>query len=461
MTTTLLAALLSLAPAPSSPIEIPLDAGRWIIGDENFKLDPADRQLRNGEIVDFLGRRAMRVSKGLFRARDVDFRDGTIDADIAFAANGVFFGVVFRAASADQYEVVFFRPGASGTTQAIQYTPGLLGANVWQLYTGPGSTASAEIRRERWIHVRIVVRGAEARLFLDGAAEPALIVPELRSGNARGSIGFWGHMGDAYFADIRYTPGPDAPSAARPDFLPGALTDWELSEIFDAERLDPSVFPTVGSLKWERVKAENPGMVVINRYRRSPNVLPPDRDERVRGLRTGGKFVLARTTIRSDRDEIRRLKLGYSDEVVVFLNGAPVYSGNNSLYFREPKFLGLLDGQGDSVYLPLRKGDNEVVLAVTEYFGGWGFQCLLEPPGGAAGQRRRRMAAEIAAAANPTGKVVANVTAALVQGLSKSRRHIAAWERALSTSAGVPPDSWARSIMQASYRSPYSGTNQK
>jgi hypothetical protein len=376
-------AVLGLALAlPSSAVSVavPLQRERWIVDVGNFKLDPTDRELHNGEIVEFLGRRCMRVSKGLFRARDVDFRDGTIEADIAFAANGVFFGLAFRVESEDQYEVIFFRPGASGTNQAIQYTPALLGSNVWQIYTGPGYTAEARIPREKWIHVRIAVRGSEARLYLDDAMEPALVVPELRLRNGRGSIGFWGHMGDAYFANLRYTPEAAAGATeVRPAFLPGALTDWEITETFDAEQRDPSILPDLGKLRWEKVAAENPGMLVINRYRRSPNVLPPDREERVAGKRTGGKFVLARTTIRSDRDEIRKLKLGYSDEAVVFLNGRPIFAGNNSLYFREPKFLGLLDGEGDAVYLPLEKGDNALVLSVTEYFGGWGVLARLAP----------------------------------------------------------------------------------
>ena len=377
--TMLLAPLLALA-AASSFISVPLDPDRWVISQENFKLDPADRQLHNGEITEYLGRRCMRVSKGLFWTKGLEFRDGIIEADVAFPPSAVFFGLAFRIESADDYEVVFFRPGASGTSQAVQYTPGLRGANIWQLYTGPGYTAEAKLTRERWTHVRIEVRGPVARLFLDGAAEPTLVVPELRLRNGRGSIGFWGHMGDSYFADLRYTPEPDSPAAAVPPaFRPGTLAEWQLSEDFDAAKRDPEAYPDVRALKWEKVEAENPGMVIVNRYRRSPNVLPPDRDERIRGLRTGGRFVFARTTIRSDRDAVRKLRLGYSDEVVVFLNGAPVYSGNDALYFREPKFLGLLDGEGDAVYLPLKKGDNELLLAVTEYFGGWGFLCRLEP----------------------------------------------------------------------------------
>jgi hypothetical protein len=148
--------------------------------------------------------------------------------------------------------------------------------------------------------------------------------------------------------------------------------------MFDATETNPALYPDVHGLKWEKVAAESPGMVVINRYRESGNVLPPEKEARLRGDVRGGKVVFARTTIYSDRDEIRKMSLGYSDEAVVFLNGAPIYSGNNTLSFRQPEFLGLLDAASDAVYLPLKKGENELLLAVTEFFGGWGFLCRLD-----------------------------------------------------------------------------------
>jgi hypothetical protein len=73
------------------------------------------------------------------------------------------------------------------------------------------------------------------------------------------------------------------------------------------------------------------------------------------------------------------MNFGYSDEVVIHLNGSPIYAGNNALSFRQPEFLGLLNLDSDAVYLSLKKGDNELALAVTEFFGGWGFLCRLVP----------------------------------------------------------------------------------
>lgn len=37
----------------------------------------------------------------------------------------------------------------------------------------------------------------------------------------------------------------------------------------------------------------------------------------------------------------------------------------------------MLGVNNDAVYLPLKKGNNELVLAVTEFFGGWGFICQM------------------------------------------------------------------------------------
>jgi hypothetical protein len=369
---------LDAAIASTEPVSVPFTRSEWIVSQKHFKLEQDEDASGNGEMAEFLGRPSLRVSKGLFYARGVDFRNGTIEVDMAPGPNGRFLGIAFRVQSEDHYEVIFFRPRASGTYQAVQYTPGLRGANVWQLYTGEGYTAEAKVLRSQWMHLKLVVSGVVAKLYLDGADEPALVVPDLKLGDSRGSIGFWGHMGDAYFANLTYeTEEGAAPRAEKPGFLEGALTDWELSQAFDATQTDEAVYPEVTGMQWEKVQAESPGMVVINRHRESPNVLPPEREDRIRGHRTRGKVVFARTKIHSDGEARRRLRIGYSDEVVVFLNGAPVYSGNNTLSFRQPEFLGLLETDSDALFLPLEKGENELLLAITEYFGGWGFLCRL------------------------------------------------------------------------------------
>jgi hypothetical protein len=360
------------------PITIPLVPDRWTLSQRNFKIPEVQTPQHNGELVDFLGRQSFRLARGLAYTQNVEFRNGTIDVDIAADASTRFFGVAFHVQSDDDYEVIFFRPRNTGTDQAVQYTPGLRGANVWQLYTGPGYTATADIPRNQWIHVRIVVSGLVAKLFLNSAPEPSLVIPDLKLGQVKGGIGFWGHLGGGYFSNLSITIDSTVyDSTVKRHFDPGALTDWELSETFDAAHTNLDTHPDVVHMNWEKVDAETPGMVVINRYRRSPNIDLPEMEERNRGVVTGAQVVFARTIIHSERDQTRRMNLGYSDDVVVYLNGKPIYAGNNELGSRQPSFLGLLDTHNDAVYLPLTKGDNQLVLAVTEFFGGWGFMCKM------------------------------------------------------------------------------------
>ena len=49
-----------------------------------------------------------------------------------------------------------------------------------------------------------------------------------------------------------------------------------------------------------------------------------------------------------------------------------LYLGNNAYGSRSPEFAGIV-GLNDTLYLPLKKGDNELMLLVGESFGGWGF----------------------------------------------------------------------------------------
>jgi len=89
------------------------------------------------------------------------------------------------------------------------------------------------------------------------------------------------------------------------------------------------------------------------------------------------QVVYARALIDSDREQVRKLSIGYSDDVSVFLNGRILYRGRSAQNFRDPAFLGIVDAENDAVYLPLQKGSNELVLAVSELGGGWGFICRL------------------------------------------------------------------------------------
>ena len=79
----------------------------------------------------------------------------------------------------------------------------------------------------------------------------------------------------------------------------------------------------------------------------------------------------------------RMLHLGISDEVYMFLNGTPLYVGRNP-YFT-PAMLapaGRATPENAAVRLPLRAGENELLIGVTNYFFGWGIVGRLDDGAG-------------------------------------------------------------------------------
>jgi hypothetical protein len=76
-----------------------------------------------------------------------------------------------------------------------------------------------------------------------------------------------------------------------------------------------------------------------------------------------------------------KLVFAYSDRVHVFVNGRLLFAGDSAFQARDPSFLGIASLGPDAIYVELRPGPNEIVLVVSEKFGGWGFAARLEPFG--------------------------------------------------------------------------------
>ena len=368
----LLLVLATEQPAAQSPtsarvVELPLDPSAWTATD-SLRADT------------FLGRRALYIDRGAAIAPGSDLRGGTLSFDMAATGQSTFLGVLFHARSPKDAEVVFFRVGESGTEDAVQYAPALNSiTSAWQVYHGPGANAAAELPRERWIPVRIELAGDSATIFVGDSSAPTLVVPRLAGTGGR-RVGVWagGFGRGAWFSNLRYARASEpaaTPARAAPA---GTIVEWELSQAFDASELTPGTLPDLSRATWERVRAEPQGHVLVNRYREAPIArLPVDpatrrvlRDSVMTGRVPGSKVVLARAVIEAERDEVRRMRFGFSDGVVVYANGQPLFFGMNPQFFLGQ---GIMQWEGQAVYLPLRRGRNEIVLAVTEFTGGWAF----------------------------------------------------------------------------------------
>jgi hypothetical protein len=206
---------------------------------------------------------------------------------------------------------------------------------------------------------------------------------DLKTGVEKGQVALWVLAGATYFSNFEVKTTPDAPWQRHlPATPPGTLTKWSLSPAYDALARDPEhpLTPAeIGAIEWRDVEAEPPGVVALYRYLDAPHLrvsFATDFSKRLEP-QPGAKLAYARTTIESDGAQVKKLEIGYSDEVSVFLNGRILFRGRSAQNFRDPAFLGIVNPENDAVYLPLRKGHNELLLALGELGGGWGFVCRL------------------------------------------------------------------------------------
>jgi hypothetical protein len=367
--------LAGLAPAAAARTgEIPLTPEAWVATDSI-------------RFVSHLGRPALYINRGVALARGAAMENGTLDLDVAATDLTNFLGVVFRAAGPRFSNVLFLRPGATGTEEAVQYGPAFNSVGVaWQVYHGEGANAVADLPRNRWMHLRVELDGPVARVFVGTATIPTLVVPRVVASGGEG-VGVWaGAFGrGAYFSNIRFVAAPG--SAAGPPVPPppaGTLLDWELSDPIEAADFTPSTLPDLGRLRWQAVAPEPEGFVLINRYREAPvGGVPRDSsgdvlvDSVMSGAFAGARVVYARTTLTSRGDEIRRMRYTYSNGVLIYLNGRPLALAMNPGGLRNT--LGVMARAGDALYLPLRRGDNQLVFAVIQATGGWAFSARLDP----------------------------------------------------------------------------------
>ena len=353
-------------------LSIPADSPRW---DLQGEAKPAEYQ----------GRKCLLLDGGAAILKDSEMRDGIVDVDVLTSASRGFFGIQFRLdKDGANGEWVYLRQHKSGLPDAMQYTPVLnTGAN-WQIYNGPGFTGAVDIPKDVWFHLRLEVTGAQARLFVKDMGKPALDMNDLKSGIQKGQVALHVLIGATYFSNFEIQTTPDAAWERHlPPMPPGTLTKWSLSPAYDAlaRKLETPLSPSESeAIKWQEVEAEPPGFVVLYRYREAPHprvTFANDFSKRLEP-QPGMKVVYARTTIVSDRDQVKKLYLGYSDDVSVFVNGKILYRGRSAQNFRDPGFLGIMNAENDTIYIPLKKGRNELLLAVSELGGGWGFICRLE-----------------------------------------------------------------------------------
>lgn len=329
---------------------IPLDTLNWEIEAKSYVLET------------YKGQEAIYLQGGSMRLKEVAMRNGTIEYDIFLKKEQAFPGLYFRINEEDA-EHFYLRPHQSGNPDANQAIPLTKGLSPWQLYYGKRYSFPYTYRYDDWTHVKVVFKENKAQVFLDYSDSPNLSWELFHSPKEGGISLNGGNATGMHIANIKI----DKTSPNLIDFKPiarkpieGLIPEWEVSDKFEEKALDDIMVSTrvISDRKWnKKIRVEEGTAANISR-------------EVQRYDNTKENTVFARVTITAEDSTTKLFEFGYSDRVVVILNGKPIYKGSNNFRSRDYRYLGTV-GLFDAVFLNLNKGKNTLLLAVSEDFGGW------------------------------------------------------------------------------------------
>jgi hypothetical protein len=225
----------------------------------------------------------------------------------------------------------------------------------------PHFQGPATLLDHEWNHIKLIVSGVQLRAYVNDMTNAVLEIPFLEGNSSRGTLAFEGF---AAFANL----------VIRPDVIEGLspgkgvdLTDhdanylrsWRLTHPLTLEsgrELCALDFPN-DNTKWDTVRAERNGLINVTRKFGVEN----------------RRYVWIMTKITSAADLQRKIELGFSDEVWVFINRQLVYVDKN-LYLQQMRKTpnGRCSIQNASFNFKLKPGENEILIGLANDFYGWG-----------------------------------------------------------------------------------------
>jgi hypothetical protein len=200
---------------------------------QSVREDGVDSVKTKAEVGTYRGRRAVRIvnddgltstgtpagAQAIAIVKTSEFRDGTIEADVvglprkgAPPTTRGFVGIAFHVQDhGSRYESIYLRftNGRADDQLLRNHSTQYVSQPdfTWQRLRkeNPGVYESyVDIEPGAWTRIKVVVAGAKAWLYVNGADQPCLIVNDLKLGETHGQIALWtGSNSDAYFSNLR------------------------------------------------------------------------------------------------------------------------------------------------------------------------------------------------------------------------------------------------------------------
>jgi hypothetical protein len=199
---------------------------------QTFKFDKNKLEAVNSSmsIERFMGKESVKVIKDstvtefdgptFTKLKNTEFRNGTIEVQVLSrllpnapeSARG-FIGIAFRINDSNsKFESIYIRPTNGRASDqlrrnhSVQYFsfPDYKFERLRK--EAPGEYESyADMGLNEWIKLKIIVKDAQAKLFINGNKQPSLIVNDLKHGaSSSGAIGLWVEVGtEGFFSDLK------------------------------------------------------------------------------------------------------------------------------------------------------------------------------------------------------------------------------------------------------------------
>lgn len=300
--------------------------------------------------------------------KDVNFSNGTIEFDIQPEDPG-FNGIYFRRKGKDECEYFYLRNGDAGNPKAIdgvQYAPIMDTVLLWDML--PWFQGPASFKKGEWNHIRLVISGMQMLVYVNDMGRPTLEIPRLEGNTKEGGISFDGLCA---IANVVIKPNvteglPPGEGFDPTHHDPRYLQTWMLSQpvLLPKGRELTAADTLLPGAAWEKITAERRGLVNLTRRL---------------GKSQSRRYVWLKTRMKVDKEQTRRISLGFSDEVWVFVNGQLDFADKN-IYMnpirKEPD--GRCSLENATFNLPLNAGVNEVLIGISNDFYGWGIIARLD-----------------------------------------------------------------------------------
>ncbi len=328
---------------------------------------PSNWNIPNDALFEkFDNRKTLVLKNGRATVKNQNFTNGSIEVDVYAKSIRSFAGISFREQN-DNLEEVYMRLHKSNQVDAVQYTPMFNNESNWQLYRE--YQANTSFKNKGWNSLRIDVQDLRAEVFVNNIK--VMTVDRLRTAQEEGVIGLWALFGNR-FSNFRITHGTVSEKQITSKTLvrdANIISQWEITKAYPYTE-GKLQFENFSNEKYTKVSTEESGMLPISKYVKKTTSGSFEQNKE--------DYVIATTTIHSEKQETQLFSFDYSDKILVFLNGKLLFSGNNAFRQKGVQYMGHMEINTNKLYLSLKKGKNKIHCVVIEKANGWGLIAKLE-----------------------------------------------------------------------------------